>query len=91
VYHLSVADRENRLLESFFPVTLVAAGVGLEEADRESLAEWADRDRAYVSPVSDHLVTRAGEWEVRLALALAAGLIGWIYVRYGRERAAAVG
>jgi VanZ family protein len=91
VYHLTVADRENRLLELLFPVTLAAAGVGLEEAARVELAGWADPDRVYVSPVSDHLVTRAGEWEVRLALALAAGLIGWIYVRYGRERVAAVG
>ena len=39
----------------------------------------------YVSEVNDHLVTVATDGNWRLVLLGLAGLVGWGYVRYGRE------
>ncbi len=87
VHHLTVAYRENQLLEKYFTASLVASGMVWDHATLELAAGSADLDYPYTSPVSDHLVTVATELELWIALAIIMALLLFIYLRYGRDRA----
>jgi len=83
--HLTIAYRENQLLERYFPVTLEAAGARWPDARREALRPFVLTNSVYVSQVSDHLVTNATEFELRLILLLLLMLVALCYLRYGRR------
>ena len=83
--HLTIAMRENQILEKYFPHALDAAGGRWGADKQEQCAEFADYAAPYVSEVSDHLVTAATEAQLWWILLGLAGLVGWGYVRYGRE------
>lgn len=78
---LTVAWRENRILERWFGESLVAAGRGWPEPERAYVATHQDAGRHYASPVSDGLVTEVTPREVAIVwaggLALLAGA-AWV-------------
>jgi len=84
-YHLTVALRENQLLEKYFPSVLVASENVLSADKREQLVAFANLGLAYTSPVSDHLVTTATEMEIWLVILVLSAGFAFVYVRYGRE------
>lgn len=84
-YHLTVALRENQILDGYFPNALEAAGGRWPGERIEQCAQQADFGMPYVSEVDDHLVTAVSESELWLILLALAGLIGWGYARWGCE------
>lgn len=84
-HHLTVALRENQILEKYFSHALDAAGCRWDPVRRAQCSESADESLAYVSEVDHHLMTAATEWEMWLILLVSAGGVGWGYSRYGRE------
>ena len=89
--HMTVAFRENQLLEKYFPNALISSGSVWDNELLARVEAAADRAMPYVSPVSDHLVTSATELELWVALVAVALLIGYGYLRYGRESPPQVG
>jgi len=85
-FHMTVAFRENQLLEKYFPMTLVTSKNVISEDAFRMVQQYADQKSGYTSPVSDHLVTVATELEFRLIIAILMIIVGVIYARYGRER-----
>ncbi|HMP00747.1 MAG TPA: VanZ family protein [Kiritimatiellia bacterium] len=90
IHHLTVAERENRILETYFPHSLATSGYAWPEEMRARVQEFADPAMPYTSAVSDHLVTGASELELWVALALAGLILAGVYYRYGRRLPAAV-
>jgi len=84
--NMTVAYRENQLLEKYFPMSLVSSRSVLTEEAYRKVLRFADKQSVYTSPVSDHLVTVATEYEFRLILGILVMGVGVIYARYGRER-----
>jgi hypothetical protein len=82
-YYLTVAYRENRFLEQFFPSTLRHSGRELEPERRASMEEGQNAEMEYESPVAWKVVTRFGEHHV-----IAAGA-ALVVLLLGLERAAA--
>lgn len=91
VYHMTVAYRENQLLEKYFPNALISSAEVWNKSMLSNVAEHADLSSAYTSPVSDHLVTSATELELWLVLVVVAGGFGVVYLRYGRETPSPLG
>lgn len=85
-FHMTVAFRENQLLEKYFPMALVASKNVLSENAYKTVQQYANPKDVYISPVSDHLVTVATELEFRFMLATLVLIVAVIYARYGRER-----
>lgn len=81
---LTVAFREQQILEAFFPQALRASGLDWSPEQR-ARAEARVLPGPYVSPVSRHLVTRWSERQLRLA-----PWCGWValflWVRYVERR-----
>jgi VanZ family protein len=91
VLHMTVAFRENQLLEKYFPNALIASGSVWDNELLARVEAAANPAVSYVSPVSDHLVTAATELELWVALAFIGLLVGYGYLRYGREPVPQVG
>ena len=91
ILHMTTALRENQLLEKYFPATLEAAESRWDEEKLLMVLPHADLARSYISPVSDHLVTAATEFELWIVLLGAGLIIVWIYYKYGRARPAGGG
>ncbi len=91
VFHLTVAHRENQLLEKYFPNALIASGDVWTRDMISRVTEQADLSLVYTSPVSDHLVTATTELELWAILIVVSGLVGFVYLRYGRETTAPLG
>lgn len=68
-YHCRVAFRENQMLDKFFPLTTGYAGETLPPWEYVRLKRDMDATRPYTSPVSEHLITRFTEPQVRLIVA----------------------
>ncbi len=83
--HLTVAMRENQILEKYFPHALEASGGRWDAGERSRITAHADLDRPYASAVGDHLATAVSEGEAWLLLLGLAGLVGWGHLRWGRE------
>jgi len=90
-FHMTVAHRENQLLEKYFPNALIASAEVWNKTMVSNVAAHADVSMVYTSPVSDHLVTAATELELWLVLVVVAGGFGFVYLRYGRETSAPLG
>lgn len=90
-YHLTVAYRENQILEKYFSSTLIASGNVFNPEQYRQVDEFADLADSYTSPVSDHLVTVATEFEFRAVLMILAVITLLIYARYGRGGGEAIG
>ena len=88
VDHLTVAARENQILEKYFSNALDAAGGRWNSERKAQCAAHADAAAPYASAVGKHLATAATESELWLFLLALAGFVGWGYVRYGRENTA---
>jgi len=86
IRNMTVAFRENQLLEKYFPMSLVSSKNVLSDEAYQNVLLNADTRSSYTSPVSDHLVTVATEFEFRLILGILAISVAVIYARYGRER-----
>lgn len=86
VYHVTVAYRENQILEKFFPMALIASKQVLSEELYQYIRGNADLSMPYTSSVSSHLVTVATENEFRLVVVVLVVVVGLVYARYGRER-----
>jgi len=72
--HVTVAVRENQILERYFPRTLAASGQIWPAAEWEPLLPHVRTDRRYKSEVSRHLITHFSErqiWLMILVLLLA--------------------
>lgn len=86
-WHVTVAVRENQILERYYPHTLAASGQQWPASFTETLLPDVDTNRFYKSAVSRHLITRFSEqdiWHSILLLLLAdLTLLLW----KGRERA----
>lgn len=67
-YALTVAYRENRILKTYYPVTLTHSRYHLSESSVEYMRENQISDYPYVSAVSAHLITRWKEWQLWLAI-----------------------
>jgi hypothetical protein len=81
--HCSVAGRENRILETYFPETLRASSYTLSEETAAFVAAHFDPGMPYESRVSDTLVVRYKEWHFWL---LSAVLIAVLQVLGRRPR-----
>lgn len=82
-HHMTVAYRENQILERYFGVTLAASGGLWGDDPRSYSGQFADTAKPYTSEVSDHLVTAATEAELWMLLGVGGLLAAWSYVRYG--------
>ncbi len=89
VNHLTVAMRENQILEKYFSHASEAAGNCWGADKRAQCAGSADWATLYVSEVGNHLVVAVTESELWLILLVLSGWVGWGYVRLGREPALA--
>jgi hypothetical protein len=85
VHHMTVALRENQILEKYFARALAASGNRWPEHTRAEIVSHADPSLPYSSAVSDHLITAATEAELWLVLGTIALLMGFVYHRYGRR------
>jgi len=85
-HHMTVAYRENQILEKYFSNTLRVAESQWGEDQRAYSANFGDLEKPYTSEVSDHLVTAATEFELWIMLTIGGLLTAWNYVRYGRRR-----
>lgn len=85
VHHLTVAYRENQLLEKYFTTALVASGMVWSRETLALASGSADLDVPYTSPVSDHLVTMTTELELWIILFVLIILLTGVYLRYGRD------
>ena len=84
-YHMTVAFRENMILDKYFFHTLAASEATMSDEQLQHMRQFADLDYAYASPVSDHLVTGATEGELWLSLLILAAIMIGIGIRYGRD------
>lgn len=66
-FHVTIAWRENQILERYFSNTLAAAGQYWTHELKEALAEHV-QDRRYTSPVSRHLIHRVSLPQVWLLI-----------------------
>ena len=73
---LTVAFRENAILEAGFPSSLAASGHAWPAALRQRIAETQNADRPYESPVSRGLVTGIRESAIALGWIAGFGLLG---------------
>lgn len=85
---LTVAFRENAILEAGFPRSLQASGRAWSASLRRRIAEQQNADRPYESPVSRGLVTGIGErtivfgWMAGFALL---GCVAWVARRRSQD------
>lgn len=86
-FHLTVAFRENQILERYFPNTLAHAAPAWTVELKEALAGQLLAGPSYTSEVSAHVIHRFGLRHVWMATVLALALCGWVYHRCGREEA----
>jgi hypothetical protein len=77
---LTVAFRENQILEKYFPRTLHSSTYVWGPEERSLSSQYLDRGKVYNSRVSRHLVTRLNELQVVLIIAgFLLGLAGLHY------------
>lgn len=89
-YYLTVAFRENAIMEKYFSSTLHYSAYNLRGEQVTFLKENQLSDLEYESPVGQALFTRIREWQLVGALGLA--MLGLTVANhfYGRDRAAEV-
>lgn len=85
-FHCSVAWRENRILEKYFPLTLRASSYVLSGEQVSNLLAHLDPEMRYVSRVSDTLVCRLREWQIWAAILLSIAGLRWMVRRTRHER-----
>lgn len=91
VRHMTVAYRENQILEKYFTTALVASGDVWDKETMALVSRHADLREPYTSPVSEHLVTLATELELWVLLIAMAAAVGGVYLRYGRPPVRSLG
>ena len=85
VYHLTVALGENRILEKYFPQMLATANRHWPKERVEECRQKAGVSAPYTSEVGQNLITAVTESQLRGGLWILAALVGWGYVRWGRD------
>ncbi|HMP77212.1 MAG TPA: VanZ family protein [Kiritimatiellia bacterium] len=84
-FHVTVAFRENQILERYFSNTLAHSAQAWTEELKEALAAHVNAEPRYVSAVSQHLIHRVSERQVwgivALVLLLCAAV--WFRARWG--------
>jgi hypothetical protein len=85
-HHLTVAFRENQIMEKYFHNTLHSSTYVLLPEQVGLLEKYLVRDLPYDSPVSGHLATRMTEKQVAVGLLLALAAIFVLYRFIGREK-----
>ena len=83
--NLTVAHRENGILERYFPVTLRHSGAVFPPDEARRLAEHQDPETHYESRVSEGLVTRFSERHVAIGAALVWALLAAGALAAGRR------
>lgn len=88
--HLTVAYKENRLMEKYFPVTLQHSDYTLAPEVLNTITEHRLPDselpkKEVLSTVSRHLVTVVREPQILLFIGLATSLLVWIDIRFGAK------
>ena len=63
---LTIAYRENQIMERYFPTTLAASAYTLRPETLAYMRAHLDEDMAYVSAVSRALITRFGPWQAAI-------------------------
>lgn len=74
-FHATVALKENRILEKYFPATLAASGQAWPPSERARLEALLDPSMEYVSHVSDQLIVSLTDWQLCGGILLLAGLL----------------
>lgn len=72
--HITIAVRENQILERYFPRTLAASGRAWPDEQLQEMWPHVNTNRLYKSEVSRHLITQVSEkqiWHIILLLLLA--------------------
>lgn len=85
-HHLTVAFRENQIMEKYFHHTLHSSTYVLLPEQVDLLEEYLASDPPYDSPVSGHLITRMTEEQIAVALLLAFAGIFVLYRFIGKEK-----
>lgn len=85
--HVTIAYRENQILERFFPHTLAAAGQVWPEGDAELMKPFVNTSRYYKSEVSRHLITHVNERQIWKGILIYLILDILLLFTWGRERA----
>lgn len=82
---LTVAYREYRIMEKYYPVTLNHSRYRMSESYIEYLSENQIPDFPYVSAVSAHLITRWREWQLWSAILAGVLVLQAVNGYYGRR------
>ncbi len=85
-YRLTVAYRENQIMEKYFGNTLGHSSYSLAAEDIDFMADHLLQDQPYESAVSRTLVTGIREKHTLLILAALFASVGFLYAMPGRER-----
>ena len=72
---MTIAHYENRIMEKYFPETLLQSGFRLPEETVKQMEEHASTDSGYVSAVSRALITRLDEQQVLWATLILTALL----------------
>ena len=83
--HLTVAVKENQILEAYYPHALDAAVGRWPEERTRRCTELAGITGPYASAVADQVILFP-EWGLWLALLGLAGGTGWLHARSGRDQ-----
>ena len=84
---MTIAHYENRIMEKYFPETLLQSGFLLPDITVSLMKEYASPDTGYESTVSKNLITRVDERKVLwITLILAASLIVLDRLLAGRRK-----
>jgi VanZ family protein len=86
-FHVTVAWRENQILERYFSNTLEAAGQRWTDELKDALAEHV-QDTPYVSPASKHLIHRVSLQQIWAAVLLALAGAAVVWARSGASKRA---
>ena len=81
-HHGTVVFREHQILQTYFSNTLAHTDYRVNDAYVNRLAKYLDHDVDYISPVSQHLITRFSKQQVQITLLIIIFLLG-LLERYG--------
>lgn len=86
--HMSIAQGENRIISSFFPVTESLAGYEMPKRRRVKMEAAAAPDFEFESKVAAHLITRLSETRLRILMVMLVLVLFAADVVLGRRAAA---
>ena len=86
MYHLTVAYRENQIMQKYFGETLKHSQYGLNPRVLEMMEKMVDRHIVYESEVSANLLTRFGEKRAWIVILFSLVALTLIHRNFGKMR-----